>query len=393
MDYPHVVGVITAQATDISELCNAMARAEQMPAQVLVAGGIAESDLNEHAERYGVWPDVSFGLWQQTVAYAPIGDQSQSPSNVAYVREQLFNVHVACTIAAPQFGQYWRQYGQFKPTLDDGLRETLGRYNYPAVGYDGNPNASNIAQAVQRSWAYVSTAPTPPPPPATGLIYDAFVSPERQVYDWTCSLNTSYWMLRSVGVAVPDKETYGRWMIDAGLISEAQGLLDGSGTALAQWLSATFHVDCQAVGVASWDWHHALHTGYGPVGMGSGAMYHWLVAKWMASTTVMELMNPAPGYRGVWEMLTDAAYADWGPWYVIWIPATPITAAGGGEPELSQAEVDELAYLRSWSGLVRGDYMDKQQAELAKARGAPDLASAQPALEQIQGVINTIRAG
>ena len=392
-DYPAVTGVVTAQNTDISALCMGVAESEGMPAQVLVAGGIAESNLDEHAERYGAWPDVSFGCWQQTVAYAPIGDQSASQENIAYVREQLFNVNTACNIAAPQYGTYWRSYGQHAATYDDGLRETLGRYNWPSRGYSGNPNAGNIDRAVRASWAYVQGA-SPAPPPADGLVYDAFISPERQTYDWTCSANSAYWALRSVGVAVPPKDEFVYRMVDAGLISEALGLLDGSGAALADWLSATYGVDARAVGAVSWEWQHAGHCGYGPVMAGSHRAYHWVAMKWMATPTLMAIMNPAPNWQGIGDELTEDEYNSWAPWQAIWIPATPVTMTPPpAEDELSQAEKEELEYLRNWYEQAKGPWASKIHEESAKGQAAEDGAAKNEALLQCQFVADTLERG
>ncbi len=146
-DYPRVAKVITRQGNDISDLCNRHADAQSMPPQVLVAGAIAESNLDEHAERDGDWPDVSFGLWQQTVRWAPIGDQTNTARNIASVRSALFQPEIAVEIAAPQYGRFWRQYGDGK--------ETLARYNKPSVPYAQNPNKANIDRAWAASEAYV----------------------------------------------------------------------------------------------------------------------------------------------------------------------------------------------------------------------------------------------
>jgi cell wall-associated NlpC family hydrolase len=154
MNYPRVRGVVTQQGRDISDLCNRLADEHAFPPRVMVAGGIAESDLSETAERWGTWPDVSFGPWQQTVAYAPIGDQSASPANIAYVQAFLSDVAQAAEIAAPQYARFWHQY-------QDGP-ETLGRYNWPARGLQGNPNRANIERAWAASAKYLAEDPSMP---------------------------------------------------------------------------------------------------------------------------------------------------------------------------------------------------------------------------------------
>ena len=150
MAYQRVTGVVLASGEDITSLCNALGDREQMPPQVLVACAIAESGLGRAQERWGTWPDVSFGVWHQTVAYAApygLGDGSNTEANIARVRAALIgNVDLAADIAAQQLGRFWRRYGEG--------HETLGRYNWPARGYQGNPNAANIARAWAASARY-----------------------------------------------------------------------------------------------------------------------------------------------------------------------------------------------------------------------------------------------
>jgi hypothetical protein len=142
-----VSGAVTREGEDISEIINSVADAYDLPPRVLLATGIAESNLNQYAERWGNWPDVSFGIWQQTVAFAPFGDQSQSEQNIAYVREKLFDIPFAADVAAAQLSRFWHKYG-------DGP-ETMGRYNWPARGLQGNPNYNNIMRGWNESEAYI----------------------------------------------------------------------------------------------------------------------------------------------------------------------------------------------------------------------------------------------
>jgi len=57
---------------------------------LILSGVIAESHLNPYAERYGVWPDVSFGPSQRAVAWHWTGDRTNRPANIAFVRQQVF---------------------------------------------------------------------------------------------------------------------------------------------------------------------------------------------------------------------------------------------------------------------------------------------------------------
>lgn len=150
-----VQGVITVEGRDISDLCNAAALRVGLPPRMLVAQAIAESDLRENAGRVSVWPDVSFGLWQQTVAYAPFGDNTASPDNVQRCRERFCTDLVfAANVAAEQLARYYHQYGTY--------HEAASRYNGgPGLAFADNPNRANIERAWQQSARYVSAAAMP----------------------------------------------------------------------------------------------------------------------------------------------------------------------------------------------------------------------------------------
>ncbi len=57
---------------------------------LMLTTAIAESQLNPYAERYGVWPDVSFGLSQRILAYHWAGNGQNTLQNIAAVRAAVF---------------------------------------------------------------------------------------------------------------------------------------------------------------------------------------------------------------------------------------------------------------------------------------------------------------
>lgn len=144
-----VQGVITRQGRDISALCNLTAARYNLPPRVLVAQAIAESDLDEQACRFGVWPDVSFGLWQQTVLYACVGDRTDSPANIDLCRQRFCtDLAFAADTAAQQLASYYQQYGSY--------HEAASRYNGgPGMAYADNPNQANLDRAWEASARYV----------------------------------------------------------------------------------------------------------------------------------------------------------------------------------------------------------------------------------------------
>jgi hypothetical protein len=77
-----------------------------IPAFVLAALCKAESGLNPAAAREGVWPDVSYGLSQMTVATAAgydIGDGSDSSANRAVVKALLLDRRTSINLGARHY--------------------------------------------------------------------------------------------------------------------------------------------------------------------------------------------------------------------------------------------------------------------------------------------------
>lgn len=160
--YPRVSGVVTKQGTDISDLCNHEASLDSdadpniepgrhpFPPRLLVAQAIAESDLSEVAARERKWPDVSYGLWQQTVKWAPIGDGSDTQRNRTFVMVALTtNIPLAARIAAKQLGAHYRITGD--------PEEAMSRYNNPSLTLDTNQNGPHIRESWSRSAIYEET--------------------------------------------------------------------------------------------------------------------------------------------------------------------------------------------------------------------------------------------
>lgn len=122
----------------------------------LLGGAIAESNLNPHAARYGAWPDVSFGLYQQTVRWADEGDQSDRPENVALVRDLYFDPVYSANKAAPKY----RHYRQREATALD----AWCRYNRPWLSPSANPTRVNYQRGLREAAAIVAGLPAKPAP-------------------------------------------------------------------------------------------------------------------------------------------------------------------------------------------------------------------------------------
>jgi hypothetical protein len=161
------VGVVTTrQGRDIGPTINRLMANEQADAQGFLALLLAESNLDEMARRpvrpvddLAYWPDVSGGIAQQTVRFAPIGDQSPSRTNIDAVMARLFEVDYALDLAAAQYGHYYRQTGDWQ--------EACAKYNGgPFATWHTIPaaNRANYARAYTEAAAYLGdTAPAPAP--------------------------------------------------------------------------------------------------------------------------------------------------------------------------------------------------------------------------------------
>ena len=134
-----------------------------IPTLLLLACLKAESGLNPEAQRYGMWPDVSFGFGQQTVEYAPWGDGSDTPANIALVRAKLFDRQTAIDLAAAHLGPEYASAGDMltsAATPDERILCALSAYNSGSIQAPGNwwwtgPGCANYRAAL--IWAHSVT--------------------------------------------------------------------------------------------------------------------------------------------------------------------------------------------------------------------------------------------
>lgn len=377
-NYPRVSGVLTKQGTDISALCNEVADLHGCPPRLIVACAIQESNLDEQSERRGVWPDVSAGLFHQTVRYAVgfgLGDGSNSAENIEYVFHTLkTDLTWAARIAASQLGHWWGKEWE-------GLN-ALSRYNSPGLAWADNPNKANIARGWAESARYVVEAPVV-------RTYDPDTSPERQVQDWTCSVRTATWLMRSIGIDVTAAEMQDE-MVAAGLVSSDVGLHDGSGQALAAWLSERFGVAAESRRGVDWGWL-VQHAGCGPIGIGSGSLYHWLAVRRLNGAWQLELMNPAPNYQSVGERLSAEAFEQWAPWAAIWID---VQAPAEEEDSAMIAELQaRIAELETQAGYLQHDVADAIESAIVDALVARTKTQRNEYLAAALAAVDTLRRG
>lgn len=160
------------------------------------------------------------------------------------------------------------------------------------------------------------------------LRYNASQPPERQNQDWTCSIRSTAWALKSLGLPVDigalQDEMVPRY------VTPALGLLDGRGYGLAEVLTA--HLPA--------DWGPRVHVyeridwptlwakaGTGPICLGLHGVYHWLNVAAPQSDGHLVSPNPAPKYPSaapIGDVLIADEFGLYGPASAVWVDAAPL---------------------------------------------------------------------
>ena len=143
---------------------------------------------------------------------------------------------------------------------------------------------------------------------------------DNQDYPWDCSACSLAWAMRTVGFEVTEQD------VIAGLgparISPTYGLLDASGAGLVSYL-AEQGIGAENNGEASWDEVMAA-AGYQPMVIGGRSWCHWVAVRMgsgaagATGTNALALMNPAPGYDGIDQLLYPSTFGDLGPFSAVW---------------------------------------------------------------------------
>ena len=163
----------------------------------------------------------------------------------------------------------------------------------------------------------------PPAPPDYLASYEPTTVQPAQVYDWTCSACSLDWLLRALGhydshdVYASRERTVQQIGYPAN-INETYGLMDGSGAQLQRVLLNDWGQDSHQ-GWLTFD--HAYSTfAQTPGMMSGGAWYHWVGVRGTADGA-LHIANSAPGYMGVWDVLSREDFNRLGPFSCVWCVA------------------------------------------------------------------------
>jgi hypothetical protein len=146
--------------------------------------------------------------------------------------------------------------------------------------------------------------------------------PHIQEHDYDCSQDSAEWALWSVG-RKPTDGWMERTMIEDGILSKQQGLLDASGAGLAAWLTEQykeFGYYANNTNPITWDMlvpEIAPRSPY-PIMLGGRAWNHWSgLYGYDAGAGTLLLANPAPGWHGVYQTMSRAQWNAQGPFSIV----------------------------------------------------------------------------
>lgn len=154
-----------------------------------------------------------------------------------------------------------------------------------------------------------------------GQSWDPWMAQPGQVYDWTCSACATEWTERAVWASRSDDVYANRESVVYHIgypynISSSVGLHDGSGAQLQRVLSEHAGLTTEQ-GWLSFDEAYARYSQ--TLGLGSGgAYYHWVAFRGTSGSNLW-ISNSAPGYRGVWDVLSRYDWDRLGPWSCLWV--------------------------------------------------------------------------
>lgn len=143
---------------------------------------------------------------------------------------------------------------------------------------------------------------------------------DLQDYPWDCSAASTAWALRTIGMNLSEQDVIVG--LGPGRISPSLGLLDASGSGLVEYL-AELGVAAENNPAAQFAdvWAAAGHQ---PMVIGGRAWGHWVAVRVPRAVAgsygvyELALMNPAPGYKDVYQVLADWQFQELGPFSAVW---------------------------------------------------------------------------
>jgi hypothetical protein len=231
-------------------------------------------------------------------------------------------------------------------------------------------------------------------------IFDSDTPTEYQDNPWSCSVRTVLWMLRSVG-----RQTSYEWlseqMLGRVLVTQQDGLSDGSGVALANWVEQEYGYTTHA----RWKSFDEVRevAGKCPVGIGGRAMYHWMgVRGYSPDSDVLLLANPAyregqahPPYKGVRQTLDRQQFAELGPWACFWFETdekAPSDQPTDVSTQTLEAQIADLMAKLETKRIVISHLVGEVADALDQVRGSIILPEPDPTQNDLQQRVEYLEA-
>lgn len=138
-----------------------------------------------------------------------------------------------------------------------------------------------------------------------------------QYYDWTCSCCSLDWVLEATWRRGSDRYLTTMEIGYTHNVNPSYGLMDGSGAELQRVLQSYGQPSEQ-----SWlDFDSVYGLAQQTTGMMSGGnWYHWVALRGVQGSNLW-IANSAPGYKGVWDVLSREDFNRLGGFSVVWLVA------------------------------------------------------------------------
>lgn len=143
---------------------------------------------------------------------------------------------------------------------------------------------------------------------------------DNQDYPWDCAACSTAWCLRTIGLDYSEQDVIAG--LGSSRITPTYGLMDASGAGLVEYL-AEVGVVADNNSSAGFD-DVAVAAGFQPMVIGGRAWGHWVAVR-MAGPAAgyppghpLILMNPAPGWMGIQQYLTEGDFNRLGPFSAVW---------------------------------------------------------------------------
>jgi hypothetical protein len=153
------------------------------------------------------------------------------------------------------------------------------------------------------------------------ILYDPDARIDAQPDDWSCSIQSTEFFLRTMG-RKPDDNWIQSQLLEQGIVTTQHGLMDASGGQLARWLTHEYGSEggwvAQASPVSFDD--VAAGAGVNPTMIGGRAWNHWAGVRKMTNLSGgLSIANPSDGWKGVGQTMSRAQWDSLGPFTAIWV--------------------------------------------------------------------------